>query len=178
MLSPQIENVGMGVLVDGQGSSARFNFSGSNVGYKSYAVGYLQSGQGAVIMTNSENGAQLALEILRGISAEYGWPDYRPGERVISKIDPAIYDDYVGEYDLGIPGPLVRITIESDKLFSQGPSQPKAEMLPESPTTFFLREVDASFTFIRDEKGKVSEVIIRRGGRDYKAKRISGPKDP
>jgi len=172
MLSPQIENVGMGVLVDGQGSSARFNFSGSNVGYKSYAVGYLQSGQGAVIMTNSENGAQLALEILRGISAEYGWPDYRPRERVISKIDPAIYGDYVGEYDLGIPGPHVTITTEGDKLFSQGPSQPKAEMLPESPTTFFLREVDASFTFIRDEKGKVSEVIIRRGGRDYKAKRI------
>jgi hypothetical protein len=172
MLSPQIENVGLGVFVDGQGLSARFNSSGSEVGYKSYAVGYLQSGQGAVVMTNSENGAQLALEILRSISAEYGWPDYHPKERVISKIDPAVYNDYVGEYDLGVPGPHVIITTEGDKLFSQGPSQPKAEMLPESPTTFFLKEVDASFTFIRDQKGQVSEVIIRRGGRDYKAKRI------
>ena len=172
MLSPQIENVGLGVFVDGEGPSARFDFSGSNVGYKSYAVGYLQSGRGAVVMTNSENGAQLALEILRSISAEYGWPDYHPRERVVSKIDPAVYHDYVGEYELGVSGPHVTITTEGDKLFSQGPSQPKAEMLPESPTTFFLREVDASFTFIRDEKGQVSEVIIRRGGRDYKAKRI------
>ena len=172
MLSPQIENVGLGVFVDGQGLSARFNSSGSEVGYKSYAVGYLQSGQGAVVMTNSENGAQLALEILRSISAEYGWPDYHPKERVISKIDPAVYNDYVGEYDLGVPGPHVIITTEGDKLFSQGPSQPKAEMLPESPTTFFLKEVDASFTFIRDQKGQVTDVIIRRGGRDYKAKRI------
>lgn len=172
MLSPQIENIGLGVQVDGQGPSSRFITSGSNVGYKSYAVGYIQSGQGAVVMTNSENGAQLALEILRSISAEYGWPDYRPRERVISKSDPAVYDDYVGEYDLGIPGPRVTITREGDKLFSQGPAQPKAEMLPESPNTFFLKEVDASFTFVRDEKGQVSEVIIRRGGRDYKAKRI------
>ena len=172
MLSPQIENVGLGVIVDGQGPSARFYTSGSNVGYKSYAVGYLQSGQGAAIMTNSENGAQLALEILRSISAEYGWPDYRPRERVISKSDPGVYDDYVGEYDLGVPGPRVIITREGDKLFSQGPAQPKAEMLPESPNTFFLKEVDASFTFIKNERGQVVEVIIRRGGRDFSAKRV------
>jgi CubicO group peptidase (beta-lactamase class C family) len=172
MVTPQIENIGLGVMVEGQGPSARFISGGSNVGYKSYAVGYLQTGQGAVVMTNSENGGQLAFEILRIISAEYGWPDYRPKERLISKSNPATYDDYVGQYVLGVPGPPVIITREGDKLISQGPQQPKAELLPESPNTFFLREVDASFTFVRDEKGQVVEVIIRRGGRDYKAKRI------
>jgi hypothetical protein len=172
MLSPQIENVGLGVFADGQGPSARFNTAGSNVGYKSYAVGYLQTGQGAVVMTNSENGGQLGFEILRSISAEYGWPDFRPKERVIGKIDPAAYDDYVGEYDLGVPGPHIIITREGDKLISQGPQQPKAELLPESPATFFLNEVDATFTFVRDEKGQISEVIIRRGGRDYRWRRI------
>ena len=172
MLTPQIENVGLGVFVDGQGPSARFNTAGSNVGFKSYAVGYLQSGQGAVVMINGENGAQLGFEILKSISAEYGWPDFKPRERVISKIDPGPYDDYVGEYDLGVPGPRVIITREGDKLISQGPQQPRAELLPESPNTFFLREVDATFTFVRDEKGQVVEVIIRRGGRDYRVKRI------
>src|SRR6185503_11321248 len=160
MLSPQFENVGFGVFVDGQGPSARFYTAGSNVGYKSYAVGFLQTGQGAVVMTNSEIGAQLGFEILRSISAEYGWPDYRQKERVISKIDPAAYDEYVGEYDLGVPGPRVVITREGDKLISQGPQQPKAELLPESPGTFFLKEVDATFTFVRDENGKVSQVVI------------------
>jgi hypothetical protein len=172
MLTPQIENVGLGVFVDGQGTSARFNTAGSNVGYKCYAFGYLQTGQGAVVMTNAELGAQLGFEILRSISAEYGWPDFRPKERVISKIDPGNYDDYVGEYDLGVPGPRVIVSREGDKLISQAPQQPKAELLPESPATFFLREVDATFTFVRDDKGQVSEVIIRRGGRDYRAKRI------
>ena len=172
MLSPQVENVGLGVFVDGQGPSARFNTAGSNVGYKCYAVGYLQSGQGAVVMTNAENGAQLGFEILRSISAEYGWSDFKPRQRVISKIDPSAYDDYVGEYDLGVPGPHIIITREGDKLINQGPQQPKAELLPESPNVFFPREVDATFTFVRDEKGQVVEVIIRRGGRDYRANRI------
>jgi len=172
MLTPQIEDVGLGLLIDRKRPSTRFRFGGSNVGYKSMMVGYVESGQGAVVMTNSENGGELVLEILRSISAEYGWPDYRPKERVISKSDPGAYDDYVGEYDLGIPGPRVIITREGDKLFSQAPSQPKAEMLPESPATFFIKEVDATFTFVRDEKGQVTEVVMRRGARDYKAKRI------
>lgn len=173
MLSPQMENFGLGVIVDGQGQSVRFISSGSNVGYKSYAIGYLQTGQGAVVMTNAENGVQLGFEILRSISAEYGWPDYRPRERVISKVDTGPYDDYVGEYELGVPGPHVVITREGDKLISQGPQQSKAELLPESPNTFFLKEVDATFTFVRDEKGQVAEVIVRRGGRDYKAKKVA-----
>ena len=74
MLSPQIENAGLGLVVDGKGQSARFSHSGSNVGYKCFLIGYVEAGQGAVVMTNAENGAQLMTEILRSIAAEYGWP--------------------------------------------------------------------------------------------------------
>ena len=166
MLTAQIENSGLGLFVDG----ARFTFGGSNVGFKSYLVGYLQSGQGAVIMTNSENGTQLALEILRSIAAEYGWPDYRPKERIVAKLDPSIYDEYVGEYEV-MQGLVLKVTREGDKLFSQSPGQPHSEMLPESETTFFLRDIDAQFTFVR-EGGRVVRVTMRRGGREFQAQRI------
>jgi hypothetical protein len=43
---------------------------------------------------------------------------------------------------LVVPGPRIIITKEGDKLISEGPQQPKAELLPESPNTFFLIEVD------------------------------------
>ena len=171
MLTPQIENVGLGLMIDGNGASRRFSFSGSNVGYKAFMVGYVNSGQGAVIMTNSENGAPLAMEILRAIAAEYGWPDYHPRERVIAQIDPAVYAEYVGEYELA-PGAVITITRAGNKLISQGPGQPQAELLPESTTSFFLRDVDASFTFIKDESGRVVQLTIRRGGREFHARRI------
>jgi CubicO group peptidase (beta-lactamase class C family) len=170
MLTPQIENSGLGLFVDGVDRSARFSHSGSNVGFKSYLVGYFDSGQGAVVMTNSENGSQLILEILRSIAAEYGWPDYHPRERVIAKIDPSIFDAYVGEYEVA-PGLIVAVTREGGRLFSQSPGQPRSEMLPESETAFFLRDIDAQFTFVR-EAGQTIRVVIRRGTREFPARKI------
>ena len=110
------------------------------------------------------------LEILRSIAAEYGWPDYQPRERVIAKIDPSIYEAYVGEYEVA-PGLILAVTKEGDRLFSQSPGQTRSEMLPESETTFFLRDIDAQFTFVREGE-KVVRVVIRRGGRDFQARKI------
>ena len=170
MLTPQTENSGLGIFVDGTGLSLRFSFSGSNVGFKSYLVGYFDSGQGAVVMTNSENGAQLILEILRSIAAEYHWPDYRPRERSIASVDPSVYDAYLGEYEVA-PGLILSVTKEGDKLFSQSPGQPRSEMFPESETTFFLKDIDAQFTFVR-ENGQIVRVTIRRGTREFQARKI------
>ena len=38
------------------------------------------NGDGAVIMTNSDSGGQLASEILRTIAYEYKWPNFAPHE--------------------------------------------------------------------------------------------------
>lgn len=180
MLTPEIENVGLGWFVDGKESSSRFSFSGANVGYKCRMVGYLNSGRGVVVMTNSENGAELTNEILRSVAAEYGWLDFHPRERVIVKVDPAIYDSYVGEYEIA-PGFILFVTREGDKLFSRAmpvptpPSagnQPKSEMFPESETKFFVKDADAQFTFVKNEKGEVTQVNIQRTTRLFEARKI------
>ena len=106
MLTPEIDDVALGLFVDGQGTSARFSFGGSNVGYKSRMLGYVNSGQRVVVMTNSENGAELIAEVFRSVAAEYSWPDFHPQERVIAKVNPKIYDAYVGEYEIARVHPL------------------------------------------------------------------------
>ena len=180
MLTPQIDNVALGVFVDGQGTSKRFSFAGSNVGYKCRMLGYMNSGQGVVVMTNSENGAELTSEIIRSVAAEYGWPDFHPRERVIVKVDPRVYDSYVGEYEIA-PGFILVVTKEGDKLMSQAmprplpPSaagQPKSEMFPESETTFFVKDADATFTFIKNNNGQVIQVNIQRTTRLFPARKI------
>ena len=172
MLTSQIENSGLGLFLEGQGNSARFTFGGSNVGYKAYFVGYIGTGQGAVIMSNSENGTQLVMEVVRSIAAEYGWPDYHPKERNIVKVDPVAYDALAGQYEIA-PGFILKVTREGEKLTSQAPGQAKSEMFPESDTTFFLKDADAQFTFVKDEAGKVIGVNIRRGAREFKARKIN-----
>lgn len=180
MLTPEIDNVALGWLVDGNDDSARFSFGGSNVGYKSRMLAYMNSGRGVVVMTNGENGAELTTEILRSVAAEYGWPDFHPREKVVVKVDPAIYDSYVGEYEIA-PGFILFVTREADKLFSRAlpiptpPSmtdQPKSEMFPESDTTFFVKDADAQFTFVRNDKGQVIQVNMQRGTRLFPARKI------
>ncbi len=74
MLTPQIENRGLGPLVyDERGGLFYFMHPGANDGYKSVLVAYPQRGQGVVIMTNGDNGDALWREILNAVSVQYGW---------------------------------------------------------------------------------------------------------
>jgi hypothetical protein len=41
---------------------------------------YLTSGEGAVVMTNTDAGLALASEIIDSIALEYGWPGFIPEE--------------------------------------------------------------------------------------------------
>lgn len=78
MLTPQVGGRGLGFIVQGENESARFSHGGSNAGYRSLLVGYASTGQGAVVVTNSDSGSALAAEIMRSVAKEYGWLDYLP----------------------------------------------------------------------------------------------------
>ena len=71
-----IRNQGLGFRLEGEGGSARFSHHGGNTGYRCFIVAYNDLGQGAIVMTNSDNGFELVQEIVRSIAKEYGWPDY------------------------------------------------------------------------------------------------------
>src|SRR5262249_52794362 len=73
-LTPQKENWGLGVAVDGQGKDLHFSHSGGNQGYRCFFVDFPERHQGVAIMTNSDNGGALWSEMMRSIGKEYGWP--------------------------------------------------------------------------------------------------------
>jgi CubicO group peptidase (beta-lactamase class C family) len=93
-----------------------------------------------------------------------------PRERVAIKIDPKILDAYVGQYELA-PNFILTMTREGDSLMSQATGQPKFELFPESETKFFVKAFDAQATFVKDDKGVVTHLILHQGG-DRTAKKI------
>jgi CubicO group peptidase (beta-lactamase class C family) len=171
MLTRQIEMDGLGVFVEGEGQTLHFSHGGANEGFRCMLVAYPRTGQGAAIMTNSDSGGQLITEILFAISHEYGWPDFKPAERTVVKVNPALFRDYVGRFQLA-PEFILTITQEGDHLFAQATGQPKAEIFPESDSEFFPKVSDAQITFVRDNHGRVTELILHQGGQDTHAKRI------
>ena len=94
-----------------------------------------------------------------------------PPQRTAIKLDPKIYDAYVGQYELA-PNVIFNVTKEGDKLMSQVTGQPVFEFLPESEIAFFLKDVPAQFVFLRDERGQVAQLLIIQDGRIIPAKRI------
>lgn len=91
--------------------------------------------------------------------------------RVAIAVDPAIYDAYVGEYELA-PGFMLTVTREGSQLMTQATGQAKVEVFPSSPTDFFLKIVDAQISFKKDASGAVTHLVLFQGGREVPAKKI------
>ena len=88
----------------------------------------------------------------------------------MAKVDPKLYDEYVGKYEL-TPTFALTVTREGDRLITQATGQGKVEIFPESETEFFLKVTDAQITFVKED-GKVTHLILHQNGRDTKAKRV------
>jgi CubicO group peptidase (beta-lactamase class C family) len=171
MLTRQMENDGLGLFIDGQGRTLRFSHGGGNEGFQCMLVAYAHTGQGAAIMTNSDRGGALIAEILRAIAHEYGWPDFHPTERTQVKVDPAVFRDYVGRYQLA-PNTVLTVTQEGAHLFTQATGQPKAEIFPEGEREFFYKVVDAHIIFETDSSGRATSLTLHQNGMTMPAKRV------
>jgi len=169
MVSVAMNGYGLGLGIGGSKQQPYFTHGGANQGFRCNLIAY-NSGDGAAIMTNGENGAQLADEILRTIAYEYGWPDFRPPERKVITLSPETLGQYVGTYELQ-PGVHVMITREGNQLFTQITGQQRLPLFAESETKFFLKVVDATHEYIKDDKGVVTHVILRQSGNETKVRR-------
>jgi D-alanyl-D-alanine-carboxypeptidase/D-alanyl-D-alanine-endopeptidase len=97
--------------------------------------------------------------------------DQPPAERKAIKLDPRIYDAYVGEYELA-PGAVFTIRREGDRLMARLTGQSFLEIFPESETEFFYRVVDAQITFVKDSNEKVTGLVLHQNGRNPQARKI------
>ena len=92
-------------------------------------------------------------------------------ENPTASVDPKLYDAYVGEYEV-TPTFIVKVFKEGDKLMSQATGQAAFELFPDAENKFFLRVVDAKVTFIKDDKGQVTSLVIHQGGKDIPGRKI------
>ncbi len=91
-------------------------------------------------------------------------------EPAIAKVDPKIYDAYVGEYQLA-PNFILAVKRDGDRLMTQATGQGEIEIFPESETKFFPKVMEAKLTFVKDESGKVTHLILQQNG-EHKAMKI------
>jgi CubicO group peptidase (beta-lactamase class C family) len=173
MLTKQIGTWSLGFGLDSTDGKLSFGHGGANEGFRCNLHAYVDSGQGLAVMTNSDSGGELAEEIFRSVSKEYGWPDYKPVEHAVIKINPATFAAYPGTYEIPSVGKLT-ITLKSSSLYVQAdPLGPDPiELLPESSTNFFILSSDVTFNFHKDPTGALS-LTLHAYSQTFEAKKIS-----
>ena len=69
---------GLGVAINGNGKNLNFRKAGHNLGYHNELIMFPNSGDGVVIMTNSENGEYIINYMIALIAQKYHWPCFFP----------------------------------------------------------------------------------------------------
>jgi CubicO group peptidase (beta-lactamase class C family) len=165
MLAYQSDEIyGLGVALAQRGHPQRFWHSGANGDYKCLFEAFAETGQGLVIMTNGDGGLRLIGEIQRAVAQEYDWPDGRPQEHAVIKLDPTALRTLTGEY---IFSGLFKfkVTEKSGKLYVQYSvfGDEPIELLPESETRFFTTEAPFVIAFQKEADGSIKKAKAWNG---------------
>jgi D-alanyl-D-alanine carboxypeptidase len=158
---------GFGWMISNRfGRRLRMHTGGIN-GFRSTVDIYPDEDLTIIILSNIENapvpkiGSELA-------ALQFGVSE---GLHVQVPIDPAVLDQYLGDYQLG-PKFVLHVTRDGDRLFVQGTKQPKLEVFAESDRLFFYKIGDAKITFEIDPAGRASGLALHQIGTDHLGRRI------
>ncbi len=155
MLTPVLDKYGLGFGIEG----TQFSHGGANAGYRCQAVAFRDTGNGAVVMTNSDAGATLAGEVLRAISAEYGWPTYRTTEREAVRLSAEQVAGLLGVWEVG--GRTVDIKAAAGGRLQAATPVGVVEFVPASEGRFFsLSDGVPDMTVERSAHGAVTGLLI------------------
>ncbi len=170
MLRRHIGGWGLGLAVEGHGAALHMLHEGWNQGFRALMVAFLEAGQGAVVMTNSDN-VDLLWEIAIGIAGVYRWPSLHPEEKVLAAVDPGLYGDYEGRYQPpDEPEATFAVTREGARLLIHDPYRCNTfELYPLSQARYVRLEDGMELEFVRDARGRVGELVI---GPDWKVPRV------
>ena len=93
-------------------------------------------------------------------------------ERNPIKINPQMLDSFLGKYEFG-PGAVATVTREGDALKWRGGNRMPVTLVPLSETHFFGKESETEMMFTKNDKGQVTDVLLKVGScQESKARKI------
>lgn len=159
---------GLGWALIGEGPERRFGHGGSCTGYQCESFCYMDSGKGAVVMTNAESGQVFYWEVFNGLADLYGWPGFMAAPKQVVPIPEAEFARYVGDYDIvsGVEMPILRLFVEDGRLKSEIPGMRAGvqEVLLDQHGRMFNRNAPFETRLRWGADGKLVELVAVQGG--------------
>jgi CubicO group peptidase (beta-lactamase class C family) len=156
MISPGIsKQYGLGVFMRGRDGEKYFGHMGDNAGFFAGYISHTTNGHGAIVFTNSQNGAQLIREITKSIAKAYEWKGYLPEEHQIVNIDEEIINRFCGRYKAG-SDEVIEIIFTNGHLLIKGFEDDKLYHVGENK--FVMKSRMGSISILMNESGKYDEI--------------------
>ena len=181
MLSPVgVGDYAVGFSISRMGQGWYFTHGGSNWGFRATLLGHKVKGYGLVIMTNADQGAEVAAELSRRIQIAYEWDSVAgpaprgyepPVQRTVIALAEGVLEAYVGEYEFS-PEESIVVTLQGQRLYAEFTGKSSCSLFPESEERFFLRAVDTDVSFTRNSAGEVTGLVIDQRGTERPARRV------
>jgi hypothetical protein len=149
MLEPVKNSYALGFGIDGKGPTLSFGHGGSNMGYEDVLLGYVEHGDGVVVMTNGEGGNDLAQGILRAVATEYHWPGNLTTIRKAVDLSPTRRKALLGKYEIKGRSTFEILEQDGQLMISlrEGAREP---LFAASPTVLFLLSRNIELRIARD----------------------------
>ena len=112
-------------------------------------------------MTNADNGMDLVYEVLRGISAEYNWPAFKPVTKKVVPLPANQLTRLAGRYEgYGDKKPELHITVSGNGLLvTQVWNGDSYTLLPEGGLAFFTLDGGSPFVFETSPDGNITGLL-------------------
>jgi CubicO group peptidase (beta-lactamase class C family) len=173
LLTPQIaatdrigglSQLGLGLFLDDGG--VRFGHSGGNKGFRCHVLAYRDTGQGAAVMTNGDNGSWVVQRAFAAIARTYGWDGYSqevdepdlPTDETMARLTGAYRLDGRLQMDVARWGSGLAVTFAG---------QPSLRFMASSTTRFAAVNTDTELE-VRDDG---SRLVFIQGGAELDCSR-------
>jgi len=171
MVTPFMEQAGLGFFIDKRGNSVYFGHDGADEGFRAMMLMHREKGYGAVVMANSDSG-QILAEVMRGVARAYNWDEFLPPENEIISLDAAKLDEYTGRFQVN-PDRVLTIAREEGKLIARPTADATFELLPVADDTFIRREQNIKYTFVKGANGVTELKLAPVRGAGVTAPKVS-----
>ncbi|MGH7462965.1 MAG: DUF3471 domain-containing protein, partial [Longimicrobiales bacterium] len=124
-----------------------------------------------IALTNSDQTVPGIDRVARDLAAiVFGQPYELPRRPPVVTVEPQLLQEYQGEYELA-RNYTITIRREPAGFTAQITGGAPYEMRAESATSFTLDVVDARITFVRNDQGRVTDLILHKAS-DQHARKI------
>ncbi|AXJ01365.1 CubicO group peptidase, beta-lactamase class C family [Cyclonatronum proteinivorum] len=171
LLDPQSGNYAHGFATGPVLSRPSIGHAGGINGFASNWLHFPVDSLTVVILSNYE--AANVGPIMRDIvSIVFGRSFDMPVVREPIRLQDEELERFSGRFEIN-PGFSIQIRNSESRLFAQGTGQPEVELFPESPTKFFLRQLDVQIEFIYNaETGIADRLKLYQSGMVLEGRRV------